>query len=109
MDKVKEIKIADDFSKDPGPRFIELGPFSGEMFRDTLLVPALKGHDKVIVDLQTKINSYGSSFLEEAFGGLIRNKLISIDELRSKLSIKADKSSYGDEIWKFIDDAVRNL
>jgi hypothetical protein len=57
-----------------GGRHISDGPFSGEQFRDRFLVPALtraaKTSDKVVVILDG--TRYLSSFLDEAFGGLVR-------------------------------------
>ncbi len=71
----KKIIIAKDFSKFPGPRYIRQGPNSGELFRDTKLYPAFieayeKG-SKLEIDLDG-VAGYGSSFLEESFGGLVR-------------------------------------
>lgn len=61
-----------DFSRFPGPRYIRLGKFSGEAFREEKLVPALKKSDSPIqVDLDG-VAGYGSSFLDEAFAGLLR-------------------------------------
>jgi hypothetical protein len=57
-----------------GPRFIYLGPFSGEEFREKYFLPWLaeiSGQEKAIVDFEgTKM--YSPSFLEEGFGGVIR-------------------------------------
>jgi len=60
-----------DFTKYPGPRFKKLGPNSGEEFREDYLVEALKKDSEVSVNLDGVIG-YGSSFLEEIFGGIIR-------------------------------------
>lgn len=69
------IAIATDFTKYPGPRYKASGPYSGELFREEILIPALdeaiRGGSKVVVDLDD-VAGYGSSFLEESFGGLIR-------------------------------------
>jgi len=69
------ISIATDFTRHPGPRYENDGPYSGEAFRKRILVPALeqaiRSGDKVTVWLDD-VAGYGSSFLEEAFGGLIR-------------------------------------
>ena len=68
---MKVIKIAD-FAKFPGPRYKDLGKYSGEEFRDDLLIPAIsEKNSNLIVDLDG-VFGYGSSFLEEAFGGLVR-------------------------------------
>jgi len=73
MEKViKTINIAADFSKFPGGRFLTDGKYSGERFREEFLVPALKAHEKIEVELDGTLG-YGSSFLEEAFGGLVRD------------------------------------
>ncbi|MNG10228.1 hypothetical protein D3C84_936860 [compost metagenome] len=49
---------------------------------------------------------YGSSFLEEAFGGLVRVKKFSKETLHKKLkfSYKEDPVVI-DEIWHYIDSA----
>jgi STAS-like domain of unknown function (DUF4325) len=71
----KMISIAAQFSRYPGPRYRKDGPFSGEEFREEFLAPALQNAGKtgslVIVTLDG-VAGYGSSFLEEAFGGLVR-------------------------------------
>ena len=73
--KKKRIKVIEDFNKKPYGRLISDGPgcelTSGEVFRDKYLAPALKEYELVVVDL-TGFNRYGRSFLDEAFGGLIR-------------------------------------
>lgn len=65
------ISIAKDFSRVPAGRYLEDGDFSGTKFRQDLLAPALRNHEhvKVVFD---GVAGLGSSFLEEAFGGLVR-------------------------------------
>ena len=82
-----KIDVANEFSRKPFGRLRSDGDFSAEVFREDWLLPALQEYDKVIVDLSGS-NLYGSSFLEEAFGGL--TETVSQDELRSKLVIKHD-------------------
>lgn len=70
----REIKIAVDFSDTPGGRYKKDGNFSGEEFRENLLLPAfddLKEDESLLIDLDGGFG-YGISFLEEAFGGLAR-------------------------------------
>ncbi len=67
----KTIDIGLDFSKVPAGRHPEDGDFSGETFREQLLKPALEKYDRVEVVLDNT-EGFGSSFLEEAFGGLVR-------------------------------------
>lgn len=69
------IKIADDYTKTPGGRFIDEGEFSGQDFRNGILLPAFKKMKEKNGILQVNLDGgygYGSSFLEEAFGGLAR-------------------------------------
>jgi len=57
-----------------GPRFIRLGPYSGEEFRTKHLLPWLEtleeGEVSTVDFAGTKV--YSPSFLEESFGGAIR-------------------------------------
>ena len=70
-----DLHIAAEFSDVPGPRSRQEGEWSGEEFRDKLLLPkfreAEKTGDKLLVDLDGGCG-YATSFLEEAFGGLAR-------------------------------------
>jgi len=105
--KKTTINIGKDFSETPLGRFPEDGPFSGQHFRDSLLVPALLGNEQVIVQIDD-VEGYGSSFLEEAFGGLVRKKHFSSTELLRKLIIETTSPGYGlykDVIWKYIKEA----
>lgn len=81
------IDVAKEFSRKPFGRLRSDGDYSAEVFRDDRLLPALREYDRVIVDLSGS-NLYGSSFLEEAFGGL--TDTISRSELRLKLVVKHD-------------------
>lgn len=70
------IEIAEKFSRFPGPRYKEHGDFSGEEFRDQYLSSALRSaieQDGVLTVVLDDVAGYGSSFLEEAFGGLLRH------------------------------------
>ena len=87
------ISIAKGFSDVPAGRCNEDGDWTGQKFRETILVPALKKADKnnpVIVDINGT-EGYGSSFLEEAFGGLIREENYSKEDLDDKLKIEANE------------------
>lgn len=98
------ISIAKDFSPTPAGRYRSDGPFPGEKFRDDLLLPALKaGADAVTVELDGTAG-FGSSFLEEAFGGLVR---CGIDPatLHKRLKIQSSHPSYVSRVWSYIDHA----
>jgi hypothetical protein len=85
--KIK-IRIATDFSKVPAGRYVTDGNVSGQVFREKMLVPALSQGAHVVVDLDGT-EGYGSSFLEESFGGLIRNHGFTLAQLRDQLELKS--------------------
>ena len=70
-----KMNIATEFSGVPGPRSRKEGQWSGEEFREELLIPrfceAEEAEEKLIIDLDGGCG-YATSFLEEAFGGLAR-------------------------------------
>jgi hypothetical protein len=65
-----DLKVTE-FTKYPGPRYRDLGPNSGEEFREQYLIDTLKSNPEVSVNLDGVLG-YGSSFLEEIFGGIVR-------------------------------------
>ena len=89
--------IAEEFSKTPGGRFRKHGPFSGEEFREDvlcgLLRDAMTSENRLVVVLDGTAG-YGSSFLEEAFGGLIRLGHFDRETLERHLEIRALDALY---------------
>ncbi|AMR66736.1 STAS-like domain-containing protein [Aquipseudomonas alcaligenes] len=102
---VARLVVTERFSEYPAGRYRADGNFSGEVFREDLLIPLLQQHDVVEIDLDGAMG-YGSSFLEEAFGGLVRNRRFSSQQLHQKLRfISNEEPSLIDEIWLHIDRA----
>lgn len=101
------ISIANDYTKTPGGRHAKEGRFSGEDFRQSILYPAFaesleKGY-KLTVDLDGGFG-YGSSFLEEAFGGLAR---MTHDQRILNICIISDEEPrLVDDIRKYMEDAL---
>lgn len=98
-----------DFSKAPFGRYSGDGTVNGEAFRRKHLTKYFLNPtvDKVVVKLDsvTPGYEYGSSFLEEAFGGLVRvDHLRSRDVLR-KLEVQTVNTDYIMEIKSYIVDA----
>lgn len=90
------IRIAD-YEPSPGGRFVTDGDYSGEWFRETVLVPALRSalaESQPLVVIIDDTSGYGSSFLEEAFGGLIRRRLFAPRVVRESLKIQANSALY---------------
>lgn len=65
--KTRRINFAKEFSDCPGGRYRRYGPYSGEAFREDILVPALEENDKVVLEMNGVIG-FPASFLDEAFG-----------------------------------------
>ncbi len=99
------INIAKQFSRSPAGRYVTDGPFSGQAFRENLLVPALNSADKVEVDMDG-VMGFGSSFLEEAFGGLVRISGMNSATVHEKLKIKTRLKMYEQRVWLYVDKAV---
>jgi len=70
-------------------------------------MPVLKTHDQVRIVLDGA-SGYPPSFLEEAFGGLIREGF-SAEEVRKSLHIAAGPAfeAYVRMIWDYVDKANR--
>lgn len=83
------IDIGNDFSRYPGGRYRRNGRYSGEEFRDELLKPALREAESVVVVLDNTIG-YGSSFLEEAFGGLVRAMQDAGEDVSRRVKLESD-------------------
>ena len=81
-----------DYAVAPGGRYRKDGPFSGEQFRDDILVPKLLAaadrNEEVVVELDG-VAGYGSSFLEEVFGGLIRRDVMARQDTSPVLRVLA--------------------
>ena len=102
------IKVAYEYSKTPGGRTIKDGPFSGEDFRETILIPkfeeAKNAGDQLIVDLDGGYG-YGTSFLEEAFGGMARK--LGDKELRKIKIVSEEEPKLAEDVSCYIDSALK--
>ena len=88
---IKHIDIGRDFAMELGPRLRRDGKHSGQEFREDLLEPAIRDNDLVVVGLDS-IGGYSASFLEEAFGGLVRR--LGYDTVSKKLRLDATERAY---------------
>lgn len=90
------IDLAKDYSKYPAGRFHDDGTYNGEDFRKGILAPKLdelvktKSAEKLIIDIDG-VRVFGSSFIEEAFGGLIRLGVYTSSELQNLIEVRCTK------------------
>ncbi|WP_417507706.1 STAS-like domain-containing protein [Marinomonas gallaica] len=96
-----------DFTKFPGARYKSLGPYSGEEFRDEKLIPAINQQGKKLVINLDGVFGYGSSFLEEIFGGCIR-KGVEPEVMIAIVNniISNDDEDLIEEIREYVNDAI---
>ena len=104
MTDIATINIAKDFSAMPVGRYEDDGDYSGQVFREKILVPWLEKGIRIIIDLEGLIG-VGSSFLEEAFGGLVRVNGFMVERLHALLEIVPEDDDYHQEIWEYINEA----
>lgn len=103
------VKIATDFSRTPGVRYESEGEFSGEKFRKEVLLPKFIEAQKQKVKLEVVLDGtagLGTSFLEESFGGLIREDGVDYHVLIGTLIfISNENPDYIEEIKEYMKEA----
>ncbi|OUD10009.1 hypothetical protein BVC71_00355 [Marivivens niveibacter] len=91
------LNVAEEFSKFPTGRVPEDGSNSGQRFRQDFLRPrlieAIRSDAKLVVSLDN-LETCGSSFLEESFGGLFRDecfrkKGFTFEQIKKHLKVSA--------------------
>jgi hypothetical protein len=105
------LKIASEFSTAPGPRRIKEGKYSGEQFRTELLLPRVREAIASAKRLEVNLDGtsgYGTSFLEESFGGLIRENGMTLAQLQATMTLTSNEEpDLLDEIAEYMNDAER--
>ncbi|NRP11462.1 hypothetical protein XMM379_000632 [Aliiroseovarius sp. xm-m-379] len=90
------IDISKEYAAYPAGRDENDGPFNGQRFREEILLPryneAKEAGKRLIVSL-AGVMSFGSSFLEEAFGGMVRVEGINKKDFLDRLEIRSDRAS----------------
>ena len=89
----EKINIARDYTTRPGGRYLEDGDGNGTEFREKFLLPIIASGKKAEI-IFDGASGYPSSFLEEAFGGLVRKGYLP-DQILSTFEFIADDPSFG--------------
>jgi hypothetical protein len=102
------LSIAAEFSRTPGPRTRAEGEHSAEEFLETGLLrrfnEAVASQGVLFVDLDGGYG-YGTSFLEEAFGGLARRKGVQL--VLDHVTFKSEEEPYlVDDVLSYIREAL---
>jgi hypothetical protein len=106
MGNIISISVSD-FTETPGSRKISEGPFSGEEYRVSVVEPAFleaeKNNKKLVVNLDGPLG-YGTSFLEEVFGGLARQ--YGVEKVLSRVDFISEEEPYLiEDIKKYVRQA----
>ncbi|MDR2925951.1 MAG: STAS-like domain-containing protein [Azoarcus sp.] len=106
----KTINVAREFSRYPAGRYAKDGPYTGEIFRDKHLIPALGDAtaERVVIEFDGT-RGLASSFLEEAFGGLVRRNGFTLGDLKERLELKSSDESIIHEVWEYIGEATASI
>lgn len=95
------VNVAKQFTKLPGLRYQRLGRFSGEEFRQMFLIGPMRQGKAVTVELDG-VRGYGSSFLEEAFGGTVRELNLEIEDALQRLKVETSVESWRLDVDEYI-------
>ena len=109
------ISVVKEYTDKPGARYESQGSNSGQKFRDTILyskfLEAIEKNEQLIVNLDGGYG-YGSSFLEETFGGLVRRLKKENNDNYKKVSeiiiISNDNKTWIEKIKGYIKEAIDN-
>lgn len=103
---MKTLKVATEFSIIPSGRQLSDGSATGQHFYNVLLdkLADLKKNEQLTIDFDGVLTA-GSSFLDESFAGLVRNKKISRKDFNKKIVIVANEHP---EIKEKIEKYVKN-
>lgn len=88
-----EYNFIKEFTKYPGPRFIRLGKYSGEEFREEVLRPIFENDQQIDID-GTGVLGFGPSFLDEAFSPLAKEYGLDVFKEKIKFHSDNDKNLY---------------
>ena len=108
------INVVEEYTDKPGARYESQGSHSGEKFRDDILYPkfieCIEKNEKLTVNLDGGYG-YGSSFIEETFGGLVRRlkreKNDNYKKVREIIIISNDNKSWINKIEEYIKEAIK--
>lgn len=103
---LRKIEIAKQYTRFPGGRYPEDGEGNGTTFRVKFLLPIIQAGDTAEVVLDGAAG-YPSSFLDEAFAGLVREEGFTPDQVLKTFRFVADQPGFK-RFVSLIDSFVRS-
>lgn len=98
------VNIGLEFSRYPAGRFPADGKYNGQTFRQKFLVEPLRSGAQLDLFLDDAVD-YGSSFLEEAFGGLVRVEALDKAVVAKNLILHSTNPFLVAEIKSYVNEA----
>ena len=95
-DEKKLIRVSD-YTLYPSGRFSTDGEGNAEDFRTKYLLPPLKDNQQILVNLDG-VNGYPASFLDAAFGGLVRDEGFDSEFIQEHVELQALELGYSSAI-----------
>lgn len=99
-------RIANDFYKRPSGRYKTDGKYTAEHLREIIIDKLKSSDEKLFIDI-SGLSMFSSPFIDECFGGMIRNNLISKDELLKRIEFISDE--YSDKDKSIIEKILTNI
>ena len=108
-----QISIAKDFSKFPIGKSRVDGPHSGQAFLEDYLLPKLReatAENPLIIDLDDTIG-LTASFLEAAFGGLVKKgyKKSDLEKILRLVTTQPSFVMYEELTWEYIEETEKEM
>ncbi len=84
------------------------GPKNGADYRDNYVIPALDQYSLVKIDFNNTLGA-APSFLEELFGGLVRDGKITPENFHSRIQVVYSYQSVKNNITRYVKEAHDRL
>ncbi|WFF38005.1 STAS-like domain-containing protein [Moraxella nasibovis] len=100
----RTIQVAKDFALLPAGRYKKDGSHTGEHFREKLKDLLSQSNESIEVNFDGVLGA-GSSFLEEAFAGLIRDGILGKQDFKNKICIIANENpEIAEKVHRYIEE-----
>jgi hypothetical protein len=104
-----EYDFAKEFSPYPGPRNENIGPNSGEKFKNDILKKLYTEEQPILLNIDGTKLSFGPSFLSESFG--LFAKEITLEEFKKFLHVKNDTEKgkrFEKKMMEYVEREIEN-
>lgn len=107
LESTKDIYVAEEFCDTLINVKKSTGDFSAEVFRDTILIPALNTYNEVVL-IFTDVKDMSRAFIHEVFSKLSRKGYLD-DDLDTKLQIVSPNTRWTDQIYNSLEENSKGV